>query len=538
MRKIKKALISVSDKNNLQIIGNFLSQNKVEIISTGGTQNFLKKHNISSTDITKITGNPESFGGRVKTLDFKILSAILFDRENDYLEAEKLNIEPIDLVICNFYPFKQAKQSNSSLDNLIDNIDIGGLTLVRAAAKNFKDVLVVNDPEDYSELIIELKNNKMCSSENLRKYHMIKAFNLVANYDSEIATSMTQLQNKKSLRLSFYEYETLRYGENPHQKAVIYRDFNASKGSFLLDYEKLHGRSLSYNNILDLNGALETLSGLSRKGCCIVKHNTPCGLSESTEKSMLLQLAWEGDPISSFGSVIAFNFTVDKQDLVFLHFDDFDKANRKFVEAIAAPNFTNEALHYLKNNKNIRILSFDHNYLINILKKSEIRFIPGGLLLQNSNNKKFEKLECVTQENHLNIAQKQEFIEFGLLAVRQVRSNAIIIVRHHQDGSFQVIGQGSGQPNRLNAIKLAIELAYKNLTSQSDGKQNVNNIFEESLLISEAFFPFPDSIEHCAQFGIKTIIQPGGSIQDQKVIDSCNKHGITMYFTGTRHFKH
>jgi phosphoribosylaminoimidazolecarboxamide formyltransferase/IMP cyclohydrolase len=533
MYAIKRALISVSKKSNLEQLAKFLQRNGVEIISTGGTREFLSKRDISSTDITTVTGHPECFGGRVKTLGFTILSSLLFDRIKDAEEAKKLNIKPIDLLVCNFYPFSKAKKSQAGLKELIKNIDIGGVTLVRAAAKNFNGVTVLTDPDDYETLMNELAQNNMQSSLKMRTGLMIKAFNKVADYDADIAESMSVLEGKSSLRLSFSEYRPLRYGENPHQAAKVYRRNDAELGTFLLDQEQLNGKDISFNNVLDLVSALDTALPLSRYACCIVKHNTPCGLAESSNKSDLLALAWAGDPVSAFGSVIAFNCPVDKKDLTFLEFDNVDKTKRKFIEVIAAPEFTEDALSYLKAQQNLRIISISQKYLGAHKQETELRFIPGGVLLQEFNNKAFEKLECVTDTKTLDINAEAGLINFGLQAVKQIKSNAIAIVMEHDDGAFQLLGQGCGQPNRLNSVKLALEIACKNLASQK-GKAGLSDV----LLISEAFFPFTDSIEYCAEKGIKTIVQPGGSIRDGDIISACNKYRIGMYVTGIRHFKH
>jgi len=533
MRSIKRALISVSDKSNLERFARFLEDRGVKIISTGGTREFLSQRNITSTDITKVTSRPESFGGRVKTLDFTILSGLLFDREKDINEAEALEIEPIDLLVCNFYPFTQVKKSQADLDKLIENIDIGGVTLVRAAAKNFRGVAVVTDVHNYDALTRELIENNMSLSLETRYKLMVKAFNTVANYDADIATTMTEMSCKSSLRLSYSEYKTLRYGENPHQNATVYRDNNAQAGSFLLDQNQLSGKDLSFNNVLDLVSALDVVLPLERQACSIIKHNIPCGLAEGDNKSNLLALAWAGDPVSSFGSVIAFNCLVDKKDLVFLEFDNSDKTKRKFIEVIAALEFTEEALSYLKIQTNLRILSISQKFIDIYSKGRELRFIPGGVLSQDVNNKTYEKLECVTKTSYLDLGKKNKLVSFGIEAIKQIRSNAIALVRECRDGSYQLLGQGSGQPNRLNSVKLASEIAQKNLIDQGEDP-NLSDV----LLVSEAFFPFVDNIEYCAASGIKTIIQPGGSIKDKDIISACDKHGIAMYFTGIRHFKH
>lgn len=407
------------------------------------------------------------------------------------------------------------------------------MTLVRAAAKNFRGVAVVTDPHDYEALTAELIENDTSLSLATRSKLMVKAFNEVADYDSDIATAMTELSGKTSLRLSYSEHKSLRYGENPHQTATVYRDNNAQQGSFLLDQNQLGGKDLSFNNVLDLISALDVVLPLKRYACSIIKHNTPCGLAEGDNKSNLLALAWAGDPVSAFGSVIAFNCLVDKSDVAFLEFDNPDKTKCKFIEVIAAPEFTEEALLYLKTQTNLRILSISQKFIDIHSKGRELRFFPGGLLSQDVNNKTYEKLECVTKASHLDLDKKNKLVCFGIEAIKQIKSNAIALVRECRDGSYQLLGQGCGQPNRLNSVKLALEIARKNLIDQGEEPS-----LSDVLLISEAFFPFVDNIEYCAERGIKTIIQPGGSIKDKDIISACDKSGIAMYLTGTRHFKH
>ncbi|NQY42446.1 MAG: bifunctional phosphoribosylaminoimidazolecarboxamide formyltransferase/IMP cyclohydrolase [Legionellales bacterium] len=538
MNNIKRALISVTKKDNLINLAKFLVMNEVEIVSTSGTKKYLNEAGIKAIDISEITKQPESFDGRVKTLDFKLLSGILFDRGKHSIEAEKLKIKPIDLVVCNFYCFPETSINNITLDSIINSIDIGGVTLVRAAAKNFKYVTTVVDSEDYDRVMKELSDNNMTVSLDSNKYFMAKTFSMVAKYDAKIAKYMNPNYNINNINLNFAKHTELRYGENPHQKAIVYRNIDTPKGKSLLDYHKIYGPEMSYNNILDLNGALGTLADLSKNGCCIVKHNTPCGLSEGTQKEKLLELAWECDPISAFGSVIACNYILDKKNLEFLQLDSLCKTTRKFVELIAAPGFTKEAMKYLKNSKNIRIISINADYLKKDFMGSEFRIIPGGVIVQDFNIKLFDKLECVTENKYEEIDNDIGLIEFGLTSIKHVKSNAIAIVFCNKDNSYQVLGQGSGQPNRLNSVKLAITLANNNLKRKFEENHKITEALKHSILISEAFFPFGDSIDYCAKNSIKTIIQPGGSINDEKIIDACNKNNIAMYFTGTRHFKH
>jgi phosphoribosylaminoimidazolecarboxamide formyltransferase / IMP cyclohydrolase len=523
--KIKRALISVSDKVGLLPLAQCLVESGCEIISTGGTAKFLRGNKIAVTGINKITGNPEAFSGRIKTISFFVESAILFEREKDKAEADALGIKPIDMVVCNLYPFKEHVNQNSDLDSLIENIDIGGQTMIRSAAKNFKFVTVVCNPMDYQEVINELKLNDGSISYKIRKKLMAAAFNITADYDSVIATSMDKLNNTESLRLSFIKGKELRYGENPHQKAKIFRDQKTDHSLF--DIEVLSGIELSYNNFLDINAAIESVSGLQSKGCVVIKHNNPCGLAQGENSKLLLNLAWNGDNVSAFGGVVAFNFPVDLPPVLFFNLESLEKRERKFIEIIAAPEFSKDAMHYLSKQKKLRIIRFNPK-----LKMDEIefKFINGALLFQTKDNLLYDKLELVTKAA-FDYESKSDLLKFGLHAVRQVKSNAIVTVRE-TNGCYQMLGIGAGQANRLNSIHLALEKTTAGLLV--DGKNSMDDV----ILFSDAFFPFEDNVELANKYGIKVIVQPGGSIRDKQVIEKCNQLGISMIFTGTRHFKH
>ncbi|HHJ53491.1 MAG TPA: bifunctional phosphoribosylaminoimidazolecarboxamide formyltransferase/IMP cyclohydrolase, partial [Caldithrix abyssi] len=351
--KIKRALLSVSDKRGIAILARTLRQFGCEIISTGGTKKVLEAANIPVTDISAVTGNPEAFGGRMKTISFQIESALLFDREKDAREAEALGIQPIDMVVCNLYPFERVKNQGAHFDALIENIDIGGPTMVRAAAKNFKYVAIVTDPEDYHDIIDELEANEGALSYETRFHLMRKAFNATADYDAMIATTFDETAGELSLRLAFDRAKPLRYGENSHQTAFFLRHRHAEYSIHDLDF--LHGKELSYNNIVDLHSALEAVRDLSGQGCAIIKHNNPCGLAQGSDQRHVFEAAWAGDPVSAFGSVIAFNQPLGKNTATFLHLDAEDKSQRKFVEVIVAPDFTPQALDYLRLHKNLRV---------------------------------------------------------------------------------------------------------------------------------------------------------------------------------------
>ncbi|MEA1987097.1 MAG: bifunctional phosphoribosylaminoimidazolecarboxamide formyltransferase/IMP cyclohydrolase [Candidatus Marinimicrobia bacterium] len=533
--QIKRALISVSDKTGIVSFARKLKKIGCEIISTGGTKKVLKKAKISVTDISEVTGNPEAFGGRMKTISFQIESALLFDRKKDKQEAEKLNIQPIDLVVCNLYPFEKVKNDNADLAKLIENIDIGGPTMVRAGAKNYEFVGVVVDPNDYKMIGDEITiNNGMLSIET-RFELMRKAYNHTADYDSLIATTMDEQADKKSLRLAFSEGTELRYGENSHQKGYFLKQNNSEES--LKNIKILHGKELSYNNIFDMQSAIESVKDLEQTGCAIIKHANPCGLSEGKNQRKVFENAWAGDPVSSFGSVIAFNKKLEKKTVEFLKLDAKDKMERKFIEIIIAPSFTPSAKKYLFQHKNLRVIEFDPK-LLN--QRTDMKFLFNSLLFQDSDNKLFEKKEIVTK---IKPKINNKLFQFGIVAMRQLRSNAIVAVRKMKTGDLQLLGMGCGQPNRVNSVLLTIEKCRANLKNEYDGQEDkfenyVKKEMKKVALFSDAFFPFPDNVELSYEAGIRTIIQPGGSIQDKKVIAKCDKLGVGMIFTGMRHFKH
>ncbi|MBN2710650.1 MAG: bifunctional phosphoribosylaminoimidazolecarboxamide formyltransferase/IMP cyclohydrolase [Calditrichaceae bacterium] len=533
--KIKKVLISVSDKTGIVELAEALKKQDCEIISTGGTRKELEKAGINVMEISRVTGNPEAFGGRMKTISFQIESAILFDREIDAGEARLLGIEPIDMVVSNLYPFEKMLEKSADLDTLIENIDIGGPTMVRAAAKNFKYVAVVTDPDDYQSIISELKENDGTLGYDTRFKLMRKAFNRTADYDAAIASAFDQTAGELSVRLAFSQAKELRYGENSHQKAYFLRQHNASHS--LYDIKVLHGKELSYNNIVDMYSAIDVVRDLKQYGCAVIKHNNPCGLCSGDNPLRVFQQAWAGDPVSAFGSVIAFNKPLDKKTLEFLELDNENKALRKFVEVIVAPGYTDDALEYLYQNKNLRVVEFDPAALDT---GQEVKILYNAALIQNADRQLADEVKPVTK-----IAPKAEkdLVEFGLITVRQLRSNAIVVVRKTKTADYQLLGMGCGQPNRVNSTQLAVKRCHENLKMEYDGpaeKLNdyIKNEMGKAVLVSDAFFPFPDNIEIAADAHIRTIYQPGGSIRDKSVIEKCDELGIAMGFTGIRHFKH
>jgi len=532
---IKRVLISVSDKTGLAELGKYLQEAGCEIISTGGTRRVLKEAGVSVTDVQSVTGNPEAFGGRMKTISFQIESALLFDREKDREEAEKLGILPIDMVVCNLYPFERVKNEGADLSRLIENIDIGGPAMIRAAAKNYKWVTTVVDPGDYGMVMENMTENGGNTDLETRFKLMRKAFNHTADYDSLIAVTMDEQAGEPTLRFAFDHPQILRYGENSHQKGTLYRLRNALDS--LCDMEVLHGKAVSYNNMFDLYGALEAVRDLKGTGCAIIKHANPCGLSEGKNQRKIFKKAWDGDPVSAFGSVIAFNKRVTLETAEFLNLDASDKSRRKFVEILAAPGFEDDALEYLKQHKNLRIVVFDPARLQPV---HDMKFIYNALLYQDADRELLDKVDYVSRRK---AEVDENLMRFGLTAVRQLKSNAICVVRKCADGDLQLLGMGCGQPNRVNSTLLTLARCRENLKHEYTGnpeglEEYIRTEMGKAVLFSDAFFPFPDNVELSHAEGIRTIVQPGGSIRDKAVIEKADELDITLIFTGMRHFKH
>jgi len=532
--QIKKCLISVSDKTGVVDLARKLQSYGVEIISTGGTQKVLNDSGIKTVDIQQVTGNPEAFGGRMKTISFNIESALLFDRDKDQKEAAALNIAPIDLVVCNLYPFEKVLQQGADFETLIENIDIGGPTMIRAAAKNFKYVSVLTDPSDYDEFANHLTENDGATQYDYRKNLMTKAFNHTADYDALIAQTMDAHNGKKSVRMAFTDGKSLRYGENSHQNARFYQ--MKGFGNTFHNMAFLHGKALSYNNILDISGAVASVKELSGTGCAVIKHSNPCGLAQAASQRQALEKAWQGDPISAFGSIIAFNTPLTLETAEFFELTNPDRSKRKFIEVVVAPEITPEALAYLQNHKNLRVVVYNPD---DLPQNPDYRIVNGTLLEQDYDDKLFDKMTLVTEQA---FTPDNDLIEFGLKAIKNIKSNAIVVVGRDNDG-FYLMGMGAGQPNRLIATELALSKAKDFIKQNYQGNEaDFDSYYREQIasayLISDAFFPFADNVELAADKGIKNIVQPGGSIRDKSVIDACNKLNVNMIFTGIRHFKH
>ena len=530
MVKVGRALISVSDKTGVVELARALAGYGCEIISTGGTRRVLDDAGLRTTDIAEVTGNPEAFGGRMKTISFAIESAILFDRETDAEEAAALGIRPIDMVVCNLYPFEQVRDAGADLEQLIENVDIGGLTMIRAAAKNHRWVAVVTEPGDYRGIVEELAANKGALGPETRTRLMRKAFHRTADYDAAISTTMDACHGITSLRLAFDTATELRYGENSHQHAVVLRERGAAVS--LCDMEVLGGKALSFNNLTDIQAALDAVKDLEGPACAIIKHQNPCGLATGADLAAVFEAAWDGDPLSAFGSVIAFNRPLPLDAARFLALDAEKKRDRKFVEVVSAPDFDADTLEYLRQHKSLRIVRFDPK---DAARTRDVRLLAGAALLQSPDATLWEELEVKTAAAPRRI--DEELLAFGVIAARQVKSNAVVIVRRRDDGTCQLLGIGAGQPNRVNSIRLALARTRENLEREGD-VEYVTEELREATLISDAFFPFPDNIDLAADGGVGTLFQPGGSIRDKAVIKRCDELGVAMVFFGTRHFRH
>lgn len=523
---IKRALLSVSDKTGIVEIAKKLQSWGVEIVSTGGTAKLLNDNDIKITPIKEVTGNPEAFGGRMKTISFQVESALLFRRfhNEDKIDADKLNIKPIDLVICNLYPFEEVAKRNGDEDELIDNIDIGGPTMIRAAAKNYEGVAVITDPSLYKKFINEYDENKHLKFETRREFALM-AFKKTAQYDMAISNKLAEDFGDKTLTgFTTSEGHELRYGENPHQKAIFYKT-NNKDGISIADANVLQGKALSYNNLLDADAAWKACSDAfhsitrmnDKFAVSVVKHLNPCGLAVAKDQKEALELAWKGDPVSAFGGIICFSYEVDV--------DTARWFEKNFVEIIIAPSFTQGALNIFGEKKNLRLLQTP----INEARSTEtvIRSISGGVLVQDEDTYVDNEFQSVTTKSFEN--NKLHLAKFGTQACKHLKSNAICLISETETEAIWLSGAGMGQPNRLDALRY-LTIPRFNL------KDNVE--ITKSVLISDAFFPFRDSIDVANEFNIKYIVQPGGSIRDEEVINACNEFDIAMCFTGKRHFRH
>lgn len=504
----KRALISVSDKTNIVEFAKGLEKHGFEVISTGGTYTHLKNNGVSCISIEDVTHFPEILEGRVKTLHPKIHGGLLSKRGNELhnKHVAENNIEYIDLVCVNLYPFEATvKKEGVSEEEIIENIDIGGPSMLRSAAKNFNDVAVVTDINDYDRVLSELEQGGI--TYETRRALAIKVFNTTASYDAAIANYFNKKDKlvPERLTLSYNLQDSLRYGENPHQKAYHYvQDNNESYA--LQNAVQLHGKEMSYNNIQDASAALDILSEFDETTCVAVKHMNPCGVATGNSVFEAYSRAYEADPVSIFGGIVAVNGKVDKETA--------EKMHSIFLEIILATDYDEEALEILTKKKNLRIYKLSEK---NNNHEQQIKSVRGGILVQGFNDKLADEYESVT-EKKVDESQQRD-IEFGLKVVKHVKSNAIVVVK---DG--QTLGIGAGQMNRVGSCKIALEQAGEKARG--------------AVLASDAFLPMRDSADMAADYGIVALVQPGGSIRDQESIDACNEKGVAMVFSKIRHFKH
>lgn len=506
--KLKKlALLSVSDKNNIVEFAKGLSKNGYRIIATGNTSKILLENKINVTEISSLTGFPEVFDGRVKTLHPKIFGGILFRRDNDsdIKQAIENSIEAIDIVCVNLYPFiKTVSNPESTLDEIIENIDIGGPSLVRASAKNYKFVSILTNPEQYDSFLEELNTGDI--SEETRKKLAVAAYSHTANYDTHIANYLESKFNFQPSHIRINEKITqpLRYGENPHQSAGIF-------GNFEQYFEVFHGKEISYNNILDLVSAVELCEDLGEISCTIIKHNNPAGAAIGKNTFEAYIRALKCDPVSSFGGIVAFNKAVDIETAIEL--------NKIFLEIVCAPSFSDGALEILKKKKDRRLVLQKKSVLDT---NKTFRSIPGGVLAQDADSISLNEAELKVVTDKVPSEAELEDLKFAWKIAKHTKSNAIVYVKDKA-----TLGVGAGQMSRIDSAKIAM------MKAKEHGLD-----LRGSVAASDAFFPFADGLIEIIKCGAVSVIQPGGSVRDVEVIDAANQNKISMVFTGIRHFKH
>lgn len=521
MEETMRALISVSDKTGIVELAKELTSLGVEIISTGGTYKKLQEEGVTAIEISELTGFPECLDGRVKTLHPMVHAGLLAMRSNEehMKQIEHLGVKPIDMVIVNLYPFKQTIMKDGvTREEAVENIDIGGPTMLRAAAKNYQDVAVVIDPRDYEKVISELKENGQVSLDT-KFYLMQKVFMHTANYDAMIADYLKKERHDEelpeTLTMTFEKVQDMRYGENPHQKAAFYREVGKQVGS-LVDAVQLNGKELSFNNINDTNGALELLKEFEEPTVVACKHGNPCGVGSADTIIEAWTKAYEADKVSIFGGIVTVNREVTKELAA--------KMQKIFLEVIVAPSYTKEALEILQSKKNVRVLQLDN---ISVPQKEtayDLKKVNGGLIVQTIDSKLMSEEEMKVVTKVQPTAEQLEDLMFAWKMVKFVKSNGIAVAKNKQS-----IGIGPGQVNRIWAAKQCFEHAKELIGDDAT---------QGAVLASDAFFPFDDCVEAAHEAGIQAIIQPGGSVRDQDSIDKCNEYGIAMIFTGMRHFRH
>ncbi len=505
--KIQSALISVFHKDGLAPIVKKLNEFGVTLYSTGGTEKFIKELGIDVIPVEEVTEYPSILGGRVKTLHPKVFGGILNrqDNDSDVAEMAEYNIPQLDLVIVDLYPFEKTVASGAGEQDIIEKIDIGGISLIRAAAKNFKDTLCVSSMEDYDAVLEIISDQDGATTLEQRKLFAAKAFNVSSNYDTAIFNYFNKTSDIPALKVSEMQGQVLRYGENPHQKGLFFGDMEAM-------FDKLHGKELSYNNLLDVDAAVNLMNEFIGEAptFAILKHNNACGIAQRSTIKQAYVDALAGDPVSAFGGILIANTEIDA--------DTAEEIHELFCEVVIAPSYTTEALEILKGKKN-RILLVQKLFH---LPETTLRSCLNGTLVQDRDTLTDSEENLTQATNNKPTASELEDLLFASKVCKHTKSNTIVLAKDKQ-----LCASGTGQTSRVDALKQAIEKA-----------NNFNFNLKGAVMASDAFFPFPDCVEIADEAGITAVIQPGGSIKDQLSVDYCNDHGMAMVFTGVRHFKH
>lgn len=528
MATIKRALISVSDKTGIIDFAKNLDQLGVEILSTGGTAKLFRENNIPVIEVSDYTGFPEMLDGRVKTLHPKVHGGILGRRDvPEHVTAmQSASIPNIDMVVVNLYPFEATVANpNCSLEDAIENIDIGGPAMVRSAAKNWKDVAVLTDADQYADVLNELQSTGGAISQATQFALSIAAFNRISNYDGAISDYLSSF-NADGTRSSFpsqtngrfVKLQDLRYGENPHQQAAFYRDLYPAPGS-LVTAQQLQGKELSYNNIADADAAWEAVKSFTGSACVIVKHANPCGVAVGKDALEAYNKAFQTDPTSAFGGIIAFNSTLDKVAA--------EAVSKQFVEVLIAPDYTEDALEVFKAKANVRVLKIDLPKGGNTAweqgrNSHDIKRVGSGILIQTADNHELAEADLKIVSKKQPTKQQLADMMFAWNVAKYVKSNAIVFC-----GNGMTLGVGAGQMSRVDSTKIAAIKA-----------QNAGLTLKDSVVASDAFFPFRDGIDVLAEAGASCVIHPGGSMRDEEVIAAADEHGLVMVLTGIRHFRH
>ena len=521
LKKVSRALISVSDKNGVVDFARALNALGVELLSTGGTFRLLQENNIAVTEVSDYTGFPEMMDGRVKTLHPKVHGGILGRRGTDDAVMAEHAIKPIDMVIVNLYPFAATvADPNCTLPNAIENIDIGGPTMVRSAAKNHKDVAIVVNSSDYATVLEEMQANEGQLDYSTRYALMVKAFEHTAGYDGMIAnhfgardTDNNERDFSDTFNVQYFKTQEMRYGENPHQKAAFYTEANPTEAS-VATAKQLQGKELSFNNIADTDAALECVKQFDKPACVIVKHANPCGVSVGVDIVTAYNLAFATDPESAFGGIIAFNRELDAKTAEAI-------CEKQFVEVIIAPAVSADALAVVASKKNVRLLECG-TWGNQRPQDFDYKRVNGGLLIQDRDNGMIIEQDLKVVSERVPTDTEMTDMLFAWKVAKMVKSNAIIYAKNNQ-----TIGVGAGQMSRINSARIA------GIKAEHAGLEVVG-----AVMASDAFFPFRDGIDNAGKAGISCIIQPGGSMRDDEVIAAANEHGMAMVFTGMRHFRH